>query len=102
MNDIKKEKLKKSYDVLKQLIKKVKNNHIYYIRDNKNIRKPIISNKRFETRIFSIVFYNEIEQCLIEIFYDNFIKNKKINEKMLKNFSFICSLISIVGAFNIN
>lgn len=102
MNDIKKEKLKKSYDVLKQLVKKVKNNHIYYIRDNKNIRKPIISDKRFETRKFSVVFYNKIEQRLIEAFYDNFIKNKKINEKMLKNFSFVCSLLSIVGNFNIN
>lgn len=102
MNDIKKEKLKKSYDVLKQLIKKVKNNHIYYIRDNKNIRKPITSDKRFETRKFSVVFYNKIEQRLIEVFYDNFIKNKKVNEKMLKNFSFVCSLISIVGNFNIN
>lgn len=102
MNDIKKEKLKKSYDVLKQLIKKVKNNHIYYIRDNKNIRKPITSDKRFETRKFSVVFYNKIEQRLIEAFYDNFIKNKKINEKMLKNFSFVCSLLSIVGNFNIN
>lgn len=102
MNDIKKEKLKKSYDVLKQLVKKVKNNHIYYIRDNKNIRKPITSDKRFETRKFSVVFYNKIEQRLIEIFYDNFIKNKKVNEKMLKNFSFVCSLLSIVVNFNIN
>lgn len=102
MNDIKKEKLKKSYDILKQLVKKVKNNHIYYIRDNKNIRKPITSDKRFETRKFSVVFYNKIEQRLIEIFYDNFIKNKKVNEKMLKNFSFVCSLLSIVGNFNIN
>lgn len=102
MSDIKKEKLKKSYDVLKQLVKKVKNNHIYYIRDNKNIRKPITSDKRFETRKFSVVFYNKIEQRLIEAFYDNFIKNKKINEKMLKNFSFVCSLLSIVGNFNIN
>lgn len=102
MNNIKKEKLKKSYDVLKQLIKKIKNNHIYYIRDKKNIRKPIISNKRFEARNFSVVFYNEIEQRTIEIFYDSFIKNKKINEKMLKNFSFVCSLLSIVGNFNIN
>ena len=102
MSDIKKEKLKKSYDVLKQLVKKVKNNHIYYIRDNKNIRKPITSDKRFETRKFSVVFYNKIEQRLIEIFYDNFIKNKKVNKKMLKNFSFVCSLLSIVGNFNIN
>ena len=89
------------YECVSKLIRKAKSNYSLYIRTDKNIRKPIIETKAIKFRYFAIEFNstNQLNLNILVDFYELYSDlfcdlNKNFNEKEVKKFAFICSLLT--------